>query len=52
MTNGAAIGYMILAAKNLNLERDLIRQLEKEMVHVMDFWTEEEAEEIYYKTVL
>jgi len=52
MTNAAAIGYMILAAKKLqkigeNIPDDLIRKLERMMYHTMDMHTEEEAERVY-----
>lgn len=49
MTNGAAIGYMILAAKERNLEH-LIIALSNEMISQMDEHTEEEAEEVYRKS--
>lgn len=49
MTNAAAIGYMILAAKDLNLNKEIIRQLESNMSYFMDMRTEEEAEETYNK---
>jgi len=49
MTNSEAIGYMILAAKALKLEKDLIKQLEAEMKYQMDMKTEQEAE-MTYKT--
>jgi len=47
MTNAAAIGYMILAAKALKLDKETIKQLEANMEHFMDMRTEEEAEETY-----
>lgn len=47
MTNSAAIGYMILAAKALNLDKDTIKKLERKMYEIMEFKTEEEAEEVY-----
>lgn len=47
MTNAAAIGYMILAAKDLKLDVKLIKQLEANMKYFMDMRTEEEAEEVY-----
>lgn len=47
VTNGAAIGYMILAAKELDLPKDTIRQLEREMYCIMDYVTEEQAEKEY-----
>ncbi|EHQ92181.1 hypothetical protein [Desulfosporosinus youngiae] len=47
MTNAAAIGYMILAAKEAGLDQKTISQLETLMVAEMDFHTEWEAEEAY-----
>lgn len=47
MTNGAAIGYMILAAKQLGLSEDVIRQLEDCMTERMDFVSEDDAEDHY-----
>lgn len=47
MTNKAAIGYMILAAKVLKMDDYDIRQLENEMISQMDENTEEEAEKEY-----
>ena len=47
MTNEAAIGYMILAAKDLDLNKEIIRQLEQNMKYFMDRKTEEEAEKVY-----
>jgi hypothetical protein len=49
MTNAAAIGYMILAAKDLKLDKEIIKQLEANMKYFMDMRSEEEAEEIYYR---
>lgn len=47
MTNAAAIGYMILAAKVLGLPRETIRKLEHAMYYEMDFTDEEAAEKAY-----
>lgn len=47
MTNSAAIGYMILAAKRCGLSKDAIRKLERTMYLELDFTTEDEAEEVY-----
>ena len=47
MTNGAAIGYMILAAKRLGLKKETIQKLESVMSSEMDFTTEEQAEKTY-----
>jgi hypothetical protein len=50
MTNGAAIGYAILASKRLGLTLEQIRQLDRAMYEAMDEYTEEEAEEVYQNT--
>lgn len=47
MTNDAAIGYMILAAKDLGLDKEVISQLEENMKYFMDVKTESEAEKAY-----
>lgn len=47
MTNAAAIGYMIRAAKNANLDHKTIKTLEALMTVEIDFTTEDEAEEVY-----
>jgi len=47
MTNSAAIGYAIMAAKNLQIDKETIKQLEREMYRLMDWIDEEKAEEIY-----
>lgn len=47
MTNAAAIGYMILAAKDLALDKEIIRSLESEMKRIMEQKNEEEAENAY-----
>ena len=48
MTNAAAVGYMIRAAKQTELEEKVIKILEILMLEEMDFHTEQEAEETYY----
>lgn len=48
MTNAAAIGYMIRAAKQIKLDDKTIKILEILMLEEMDFHTEEEAEQTYY----
>ena len=45
MTNRQAIGYMLLAAKNLGLSKEETRKLFAEMYYLFDVKTEEEAEE-------
>lgn len=47
MTNAAAIGYMIKAAKRAKLDVKTIKTLEALMVEEMDFTTEAEAETAY-----
>ena len=47
MNNGTAIGYAIMAAKSLELNKDIIKQIESEMNYCMDTKTEEQAEEVY-----
>jgi hypothetical protein len=47
MTNAAAIGYMILAAKMAEMPIEHIKCLEGLMREQMDFITEEEAEDAY-----
>lgn len=47
MTNAAAIGYMIRAAKKTKLDNKTIKILEAIMLEEMDFHTEEEAEKTY-----
>lgn len=48
MNNGAAIGYMILAAREwLNLDDEFIIKLEDAMYKSMDKYTENEAERAY-----
>lgn len=49
MNNSAAIGYAIMAAKNLDLDKDTIKQLESEMKYCMDMKTEEQAEKVYQR---
>lgn len=47
MTNSAALGYMIMAAKVLKLPKELIQQLEQEMQVMFDLELEEDAEQVY-----
>ncbi len=47
MTNAAAIGYMILAAKQLNIPEKTIKALERAMHIEMDMTDEETAEKAY-----
>jgi predicted solute-binding protein len=50
MTNAAAIGYMILAAKKMGMDEEKIKELATRMYYRMDEHTEEEAEEAYRKS--
>lgn len=45
MTNEQAIGYMLLACKDVGLRKDTIRQIYRAMYYQFDMKTEEEAEE-------
>lgn len=47
MTNGAAIGYMMIAAKACGLDEKKIKEIEHDMKLEMAMTTEEEAEEYY-----
>jgi len=47
MNNQAAIGYMIIAARHLEIDEAKIKELEHEMKFAMDEYSEEEAEEAY-----
>lgn len=51
MNNSAAIGYMILAAKALGLDKKTIEQLDAAMTYHMDIHTEHEAEQVYRQFV-
>lgn len=50
MTNGAAIGYAIIAAKWIRLTPEQIKKLSRAMYEVMDEVTEEKSEEVYRRT--
>ena len=47
MTNAAAIGYAILAAKRLGLDEVTIKKLDRAMYQEMDVTHEKTAEEAY-----
>ncbi len=47
MNNNACLGYMILAAKELELHEKVICALQHQMFTMMDEYTEEEAEQVY-----
>lgn len=46
MTNSQAIGYMLVACKNLKIDKKTASKLESEMNYLFDMLTEEEAEEL------
>jgi len=46
MTNRQAIGYMLLACKKVNLEKETVKKLFQEMYWEFDLKTESEAETI------
>ena len=50
MTNAAAIGYAIIAAKWIGLTDEQIRNLDRAMYEAMDEIAEEQAEEAYRNT--
>lgn len=50
MTNFAAIGYAIIAAKQIGLTSEQIKKLDSAMYEAMDEHTNEEAEEVYRNT--
>lgn len=45
MDNKQAIGYMLLACKEVGLEREIVKKLYREMYLQFDLKTEEEASE-------
>lgn len=47
MTNGEAIGYMILAGKALRIDPKIIKQFEAEMKYQMDMKGEQQARKAY-----
>ncbi len=50
MTNGAAIGYMIIAARRAKIDKQTIQLLELMMAAAMDEVTEQTAEHVYKKS--
>lgn len=50
MTNGAAIGYMIIAARRAKIDKKTIQLLELMMATAMDEVTEDVAEHVFKKT--
>lgn len=49
MTNREALGYMLLAAKEVGLDKNTVRKLYGAMYVQFDLKTEEEADEIGHK---
>ena len=47
MSNGTAIGYMILAMKQLDYTDEQIKEVERSMNDRMDLVTEERAYQVY-----
>lgn len=47
ITNAAAIGYALLAAKKMGLSKEELKRLEAIMYGYLDLVTPEEAEEVY-----
>jgi hypothetical protein len=47
MTNGEAIGYMILAGKALRIDPKIIKQFKVEMKYQMDMKSEPQAKKTY-----
>lgn len=45
MTNREAIGYMLLACKELDLDKEMARKMYGKMYYMFDIKTEDEAEE-------
>jgi hypothetical protein len=50
MTNAAAIGYMIIAARRAGLDKDTILRIMAAMYSSMDEITEGEAEHVFQNT--
>jgi hypothetical protein len=49
MTNREAIGYLLLACKELNLDKETVKSLRRAMYWQFDMKTEAEAEEQGHK---
>ncbi|MFE8695967.1 hypothetical protein ACFYKT_06345 [Cytobacillus sp. FJAT-53684] len=45
MTNSEALGYMLLACKELRIEKETVRKIRKSMYYQFDIKTEDEADE-------
>lgn len=50
MTNQAAVGYVILAARRLGYTEEQIKLLEIEILNRMDWISEDFAEQVYRKS--
>jgi hypothetical protein len=49
MTNAAAIGYALIAAKKMGMSHEELKRFEAIMYGYLDLVSEDEAEEIYRK---
>lgn len=49
MNNDQALGYMLLACKELGIDKKVANDLKREMMYQFDMKTEEEAEERGFK---
>lgn len=47
MTNAAAIGYALMAAKKMGMSHEELKRLEAIMYGYLDLVSEDEAEEVY-----
>ena len=47
MSNYEALGYMIVSALNLGIDKSIIEKLEQEMKNMFDWYSEAYAEKVY-----
>ena len=47
ISRNAAIGYMIIAAQSMGLDKETIRQLESNFKSIVDITPQEEGERVY-----
>lgn len=47
MNNGAAIGYAMIAARDMGLSEDQVQLLGQKMYDEMDYTSEKRADEVY-----
>lgn len=47
LENNQAVGYMIMAAKDLRLDYETIKALKNKMLDNIETWTEEMADDTY-----